>query len=282
MRHTSDKNAVGGHSVGVEAQLGPLTWVKEQATERADMETALRRIPEAEAFFERLLKRIEPFFPLHPPATVLDIGAAQGVSLTALARRGFEAEGVEPWQPAIEVSRQLADATGVELDIREGVAESLPFEDGSIDFVNCYSVLEHVDDPDQVFREAYRVLKRPGAFFFSTTSALGPMQEEIAGFPLFPWYPPPLQRRIMNWAVEKRPALVGNTTRPAIHWFKHRQVRASLRQAGFAEVVDRWQLRRGERDDRLGRVIDMAATNRAVRLAGDIAAGGMEYLAIKR
>jgi hypothetical protein len=29
-------------------------------------------------------------------------------------------------------------------------------------------------------------------------------------------------------------------------------------------------------------VIDMAATNRAVRLAGDIAAGGMEYLAVKR
>jgi 2-polyprenyl-3-methyl-5-hydroxy-6-metoxy-1,4-benzoquinol methylase len=282
VRHTSDKHAVGGHSVGVEAQLGPLTWVKEQATERADMETALKRIPEAEAFFERLLTRIEPFFPLQPPATVLDIGAAQGVSLTALARRGFEAEGVEPWEPAIEVSRQLADATGVELDIREGVAEKLPFDDESIDFVNCYSVLEHVDDPDQVFREAFRVLKRPGAFFFSTTSALGPMQEEIAGFPLFPWYPPPLQRRIMNWAVENRPALVGNTTRPAIHWFKHRQVRASLRQAGFAEVVDRWQLRRGERDDRLGRVIDMAATNRAVRLAGDIAAGGMEYLAVKR
>jgi 2-polyprenyl-3-methyl-5-hydroxy-6-metoxy-1,4-benzoquinol methylase len=282
VRHTSDKHAVGGHSVGVEAQLGPLTWVKEQATERADVETALKRIPEAEAFFERLLKRIEPFFPLHPPATVLDIGAAQGVSLTALARRGFEAEGVEPWEPAIEVSRELAEATGVELDIRQGVAETLPFDDASIDFVNCYSVLEHVDDPDQVFRETFRVLKRPGAFFFSTTSALGPMQEEIAGFPLFPWYPPPLQRRIMNWAVENRPALVGNTTRPAIHWFKHRQVRASLRQAGFAEVIDRWQLRRGERDDRLGRVIDMAATNRAVRLAGDIAAGGMEYLAVKR
>jgi 2-polyprenyl-3-methyl-5-hydroxy-6-metoxy-1,4-benzoquinol methylase len=282
VRHTSDKHAVGGHSVGVEAQLGPLTWVKEQATERADMETALRRIPEAEAFFERLLKRIEPFFPLRPPATVLDIGAAQGVSLTALARRGFEAEGVEPWEPAIEVSRELARATGVSLDIRKGVAETLPFDDASIDFVNCYSVLEHVDDPDQVFREAFRVLKRPGAFFFSTTSALGPMQEEIAGFPLFPWYPPPVQRRIMNWAVENRPALVGNTTRPAIHWFKHREVRASLRQAGFAEVVDRWQLRRGERDDRLGRVIDMAATNRAVRLAGDIAAGGMEYLAVKR
>jgi 2-polyprenyl-3-methyl-5-hydroxy-6-metoxy-1,4-benzoquinol methylase len=268
-------------SAGVEAQLGPLTMVKAQATEQADLETALSRIPEADAFVERQLKRIEPFFPLRPPARVLDVGAAQGVWLTALAKRGFQAVGVEPWEAAIEVSHELSKQTGMQLDIRPGVAETLPFEDESVDFVHAYSVMEHVDDPDQVWPEVFRVLRRPGAFLFSTVSALSPFQVEIAGFPLFPWYPPPLQRKIMSWATEKRPALVGNTTRPAIHWFKHRDVRRSLHDAGFAEVVDRWQLRRGERDDRLGRVIDLAASNRAVRLAGDVAASGMEYLAVK-
>ena len=212
---------------------------------------------------------------------MLDVGAAQGVTLTAMAKRGFQAVGVEPWAPAIEVSHQLAHACGVQLDIRPGVAESLPFEDESVDFVNAYSVLEHVDDPDLALREAFRVLRRPGAFLFSTVSAISPFQAEIASFPLFPWYPPPLQRRIMTWATEKRPALVGNTTRPAIHWFKHRKVRRSLHEAGFSEVVDRWQLRRGERDGALGRVIDLAGSNRAVRLAGDVAASGMEYLAVK-
>jgi 2-polyprenyl-3-methyl-5-hydroxy-6-metoxy-1,4-benzoquinol methylase len=271
----------GQPSAGVEAQLGPLTMVKAQATEQADLETALSRIPEADAFVDRQLQRIEPFFPLRPPARVLDVGAAQGVWLTALAKRGFQAVGVEPWEAAIEVSHELSKQTGMHLDIRPGVAESLPFEDESVDFVHAYSVMEHVDDPDQVWREVFRVLRRPGAFLFSTVSALSPFQVEIAGFPLFPWYPPPLQRKIMSWATEKRPALVGNTTRPAIHWFKHRDVRRSLHDAGFAEVVDRWQLRRGERDDRLGRVIDLAASNRAVRLAGDVAASGMEYLAVK-
>ena len=269
-------------SAGVEAQLGPLTMVKAQATEQADLETALSRIPEADAFVDRQLRRIEPFFPLRPPARVLDVGAAQGVWLTALAKRGFQAVGVEPWEAAIEVSHELSKQTGMQLDIRPGVAESLPFEDESVDFVHAYSVMEHVDDPEQVWPEVFRVLRRPGAFLFSTVSALSPFQVEIAGFPLFPWYPPPLQRRIMSWATEKRPALVGNTTRPAIHWFKHRDVRRSLHDAGFAEVVDRWQLRLGERDDRLGRVIDLAASNRAVRLAGDVAASGMEYLAVKR
>jgi 2-polyprenyl-3-methyl-5-hydroxy-6-metoxy-1,4-benzoquinol methylase len=272
----------GGRSVSVEAQLGPLTMVKEQATERADLETALARLPEAEAFLDRTLRRIEPFFPLRPPARVLDVGAAQGVWLTPLAKRGFQAVGVEPWEPAIEVSRDLAQATGVQLDIREGVAEAMPFEDESIDFVNAYSVLEHVDDPDQVMREAFRVLKRPGAFLFSTTSAISPFQVEIAGFPLFPWYPPPVQRRIMAWATEKRPALVGNTTRPAIHWFKHRDIRRLAHESGFDEVVDRWQMRQGERDDRVGRLIDLAGSNRGVRLAGDVAASGMEYLVVKK
>jgi 2-polyprenyl-3-methyl-5-hydroxy-6-metoxy-1,4-benzoquinol methylase len=272
----------GQTSVGVEAHLGPLTMVKEQATERADRDTALARIPEAEAFLGRQLRRIEASFPLRPPARVLDVGAAQGVWLTAAAKRGFEPVGVEPWEPAIEVSREVAEATGKQLDIRPGVAESLPFEDESIDFVHAYSVLEHVDDPDQVLREAARVLRRPGAFLFSTTSAISPFQVEIAGFPMFPWYPPPLQRRIMSWATEKRPALVGNTTRPAIHWFKHRDVRRGLHEAGFDEVVDRWQLRRGEREGGRGRVIDLAASNRVARLAGDIAMSGMEYLAVKR
>ena len=62
-------------SVGVEAQIGPLTIVKEQATEQADLQTALARLPESEAFLERQLRRIEPFFPLRPPARVLDVGA---------------------------------------------------------------------------------------------------------------------------------------------------------------------------------------------------------------
>ena len=64
------------------------------------------------------------------------------------------------WEPAIEVSRDLARETGVQLDIRPGVAEALPFEDESVDFVNAYSVLEHVD----FVMKGGGIYKRDGAF----------------------------------------------------------------------------------------------------------------------
>jgi 2-polyprenyl-3-methyl-5-hydroxy-6-metoxy-1,4-benzoquinol methylase len=253
-----------------------------QATEQNDLETALAKLPEAEQFLRRLMGRVAPFFPLRPPARVLDVGAAQGVATTAFKRLGFDALGVEPWEPAIEFSHELSRRTGVETTIRTGLAEELPFDSEYFDFLLAYSVMEHVDDPEAVFSEAYRVLKPSGAFFFSTTSALSPRQAEIGLFPLFPWYPPRLQRRLMEWAMENRPELVGHTTRPAYHWFKHREVRRSLTGIGFSEVVDRWQLRREEEGGRLRRgIIAACSASRPARLLGDIASPGMEYLAVK-
>jgi SAM-dependent methyltransferase len=253
------------------------------ATEANDLSAALAQLPQREAFVARLLRRFAPFMTLAPGAAVLDVGAAQGVTVVAYRRAGFEAFGVEPWEPALAVGRQLARETGVAFETRPGVAEALPYDDGSFALVHAYSVLEHVDDPLQVFREVYRVLAPGGGFYFLTSAITSPRQAEIQGFPLFPWYPLALKRAIMTWAARERPWLVGHTTRPAMHWFHHREVRQSLAAIGFRELVDKWTMRAasGELSGIRQLVVAAAARNRAVRAAGEVVIGNCEYLAIK-
>jgi len=256
---------------------------KQKASERRTVDEALAALEVIEKrHVPVLLARLRRRLDLPPGSEVLEIGAAQGTYLTALTRHGFRARGVEPWPPAIEVSKELSKRTGVETDITLGRGEELPFESESFDLVLAISVMEHVQDPDAVFREVQRVLRPGGGFYFYTGSALHPRQVEIAGFPLFPWYPDRLRRRIMRWAVENRPDLIGHTEQPAWNWFTPWGTRRALRRAGFSEAVERWDL--VDPDELSGRKrLGSLAVQRVpgMRIVGAFASGAIAFLAIK-
>jgi len=67
-----------------------------------------------------------------------------------------EAEGVDVSIDALDFCR----ARGVNT-VKQGAAESLPYEDGSFDLVTGLDVVEHLDDDVAGLREMRRVL-RPG------------------------------------------------------------------------------------------------------------------------
>lgn len=88
---------------------------------------------------------------------VLDIACGTGQWLGELARRGAEPSGIDISALAVAQARRRMPAS----DIREGIAEQLPFADASFDLVTCMGSLEHFLDQPAALREMQRVA-RPG------------------------------------------------------------------------------------------------------------------------
>ena len=253
-----------------------------QASEQLTLDQSSTRLDSTRTWANTILARINRIRQLEPGATVLDIGAAQGRFLIACAENGFVAVGVEPWDEAREVAYQLAQRVGVDIDIRAGVAESLPFVSESCDLAHARFVIEHVDDPQAAFKEACRVLKPGGVFWFSTTSSMCPRQKEIAKFPLFGWYPNRLKLRIMEYAKTNRPHLIGFTEKPANHWFTPWKARRMLRQAGFSRIYDRWDLRVSSEGGKIYQIALKAIQSSAVtKTIADVFVPDCSYAAIK-
>lgn len=96
-----------------------------------------------------------------PTQDLLDLGAGAGIvpemNFKGLARRVC---GVDP-DPRVVENPFLDEG-------REGMGESIPYPDASFDVVVSDNVLEHLDNPVEVFREVHRVL-RPGGIFLAKT-----------------------------------------------------------------------------------------------------------------
>lgn len=87
---------------------------------------------------------------------ILDVGCGTGANLELLNTFG-EAEGVDVSFEALEFCR----SRGLQ-KVHQGEAESLPYDDDSLDLVTGLDVVEHLDDDLAGLREFHRVLKPGG------------------------------------------------------------------------------------------------------------------------
>lgn len=102
--------------------------------------------------------------------TVLDHACGAGMDLLIGAKRvgpGGKAIGVDMTRAMRDCARIGAMEAGFSdiVEIREGVFEDLPVEDGSIDVVISNGVVNLAPDKETVFKEIHRVLKPGGRLF---------------------------------------------------------------------------------------------------------------------
>ena len=92
---------------------------------------------------------------------VCEVGAGSGLGFAHYPATVTQVLAIEPEPTLREVAVRTAATAPVPVEVRDGVAERLPLEDGSVDAVVFSLVLCSVADPDAALAEARRVL-RPG------------------------------------------------------------------------------------------------------------------------
>lgn len=97
--------------------------------------------------------------------TVVELGPGTGVNMRYYAP-GVKVIAIEPNPVMHAPLREKADEHGVDLEIRMLRGESIDVDDASVGGVVGTLLLCGVDDPAQVVREAHRVLKPGGTYFF--------------------------------------------------------------------------------------------------------------------
>lgn len=90
------------------------------------------------------------------PLRILDVGCGTGANLEMLAQFG-DASGVDVSSDALEFCKRRGLT-----EVKQGLAESLPFDDAEFDLATALDVVEHLDDDLAGLSEMNRVLKPGG------------------------------------------------------------------------------------------------------------------------
>ncbi len=127
---------------------------------------------------------------------VLDLGCGRGDILIDFIRHGYRAVGLDKNGEYLRTAKEDARRQGLSIDVREGDAEALPFENARFDFINCNEVTEHVESPEKLLNECARVLAQGGKMYISFHNRFG-----IYDYHYHLWGINWLPRRWADWLI---------------------------------------------------------------------------------
>ena len=240
-----------------------------------------------------VLARYAPGFQVKG-ARVLDIGCGDAGVIIAFGEAGAEVSGLELDRESLKRARVRAEEHGVRANLAAGVAEALPFPDGSLDLVILDNVLEHVGDQQRTLSEIRRVLAPEGLLYmvtpkpFSAYSLWNDPHYDLAGLVLLP-------RSFQIWYFEKiRGGGAGTYDVGTIP--TRRKILGLLADAGLEPIVSPRELWINYLRDRISRPLEVRPgmkrvvsewlrrqrwpfENRAARWFWDVAIGSNFFIA---
>lgn len=122
--------------------------------------------------------------------TVLDIGCGAGGKTIYYASKGVEKiVGVEILGKYKEEAEELARKYGMEekFEFVSADASNTPFEDESFDTIIMNDAMEHVDEPEKVLDECYRILKKNGKLYLNFPPYNHPYGAHLSDAIGMPW-----------------------------------------------------------------------------------------------
>jgi demethylmenaquinone methyltransferase/2-methoxy-6-polyprenyl-1,4-benzoquinol methylase len=108
-----------------------------------------------------LVSRIEA----DPESRVLDVATGTAaVAIELVRRHGCRVVGIDQSPQMLGAGRSRVERAGLasQIELREGRAEALPFEDGSFDALTFTYLFRYVDDPVATLSELARVVRTGG------------------------------------------------------------------------------------------------------------------------
>ncbi len=100
--------------------------------------------------------------------------------------------------------------------IRCNLDESIPLRSNTIEVITSLAVLEHLTNPTNNLKEAYRILRKGGLLILTT--------------------PTPISKRILEFMAFKLGILSIDTVGEHKHYFNRKNLKEMLISAGFEEV----------------------------------------------